>query len=213
MLTTLRKAEYAELMILFFIQSLAMAMWFVPLGTILDAHGLRTIKPLAFAASAVAAFISPLMFGALADRHVPPAKLLRGLALATAVFITLISKALKAHANAWLILALIQVFYLAYAPMFTISTALVLARLKEDVYKRQQLRQLAGDVVDRHFLHQNPPSIQQHPLLAHPCPSGIGPHQKGPALNHLHRPKAKGLIGQGHPRLIAGRGLDGRRRW
>jgi MFS family permease len=142
-LRTLRQAEYAELMILFFIQSLAMAMWFVPLGTILDAHGLRTIKPLAFAASAVAAFISPLMFGALADRHVPPAKLLRGLALATAVFITLISKALKAHANAWLILALIQVFYLAYAPMFTISTALVLARLKDAKKEFGPIRALA----------------------------------------------------------------------
>ena len=77
MLTTLRKAEYAELMILFFIQAAAMAIWFVPLGTILDAHGMHAIKPYAFAANAIAAFISPLMFGAMADRHVPPAKVLR----------------------------------------------------------------------------------------------------------------------------------------
>ena len=53
MLTTLRKAEYAELMILFFIQAAAMAIWFVPLGPILDAHDLHGIKPYAFAASAV----------------------------------------------------------------------------------------------------------------------------------------------------------------
>ena len=50
MLTTLRKAEYAELMILFFIQASGMAIWFVPLGPILDAHGLHHIKPFAFAA-------------------------------------------------------------------------------------------------------------------------------------------------------------------
>ena len=55
MLRTLRKAEYAELMILFFIQAAAMGIWFVPLGTILDANGLHAIKPFAFAASAVQA--------------------------------------------------------------------------------------------------------------------------------------------------------------
>jgi hypothetical protein len=44
MLRTLRNAEYAELMILFFIQGAAMAVWFVPLGPILDAHGYHAIK-------------------------------------------------------------------------------------------------------------------------------------------------------------------------
>ena len=95
MLRTLRKAEYAELMILFFIQAAAMAIWFVPLGTILDAHGMHAIKPFAFAASALAAFISPLMFGAMADRHVPPAKVLRWLALATGVTTAAIATAIR----------------------------------------------------------------------------------------------------------------------
>jgi nucleoside transporter len=131
MLRTLRKAEYAELMILFFIQAAAMAIWFVPLGPILDAHGLHDIKPYAFAASAVAAFISPLMFGAMADRHVPPARVLRWLASATAVTTAVIATALQAGLNRWLVLALIQVFSLSYAPMFSISTALVLARLQD----------------------------------------------------------------------------------
>jgi MFS family permease len=130
-LTTLRKAEYAELMILFFIQASGMAIWFVPLGPILDAHGLHAIKPFAFAASAVAAFVSPLMFGAMADRHVPPAKVLRGLALATSAVLLVISAAMQFHWNAWLILALIQIFYFSYSPMFSISTALVLARLRD----------------------------------------------------------------------------------
>ena len=43
-------------------------MWLVPLSTVLDAHGLHAIKPFAFAANGVAAFVSPLIFGALADR-------------------------------------------------------------------------------------------------------------------------------------------------
>jgi MFS family permease len=143
MLRTLRKAEYAELMILFFIQASAMAVWFVPLGPILDAHGLRSIKPFAFAGAAVASFISPLMFGAMADRHVPPAEVLRGLALATGALMALISAALQYHANAWLILALIQVFYLSYSPMFSISTALVLARLDDAKKEFGSIRALA----------------------------------------------------------------------
>ena len=112
MLGTLRKAEYAELMILFFIQAAAMAIWFVPLGPILDAHGLHAIKPYAFAVNALAAFISPLMFGAMADRHASPAKVLRWLALATGITMAVIATAIKDGWNPWLVLALIQIFSL-----------------------------------------------------------------------------------------------------
>ncbi len=143
MLGTLRKAEYAELMILFFIQAAAMGIWFVPLGTILDAHGLRTIKPFAFAAIGIAAFISPLMFGAMADRHVPPARVLRWLATATAVTMTVIATAIQHAWNPWLVLGLIQIFSLSYAPMFSISTALVLARLADAKKEFGPIRSLA----------------------------------------------------------------------
>jgi len=143
MLRTLRKAEYAELMILFFIQAAAMAIWFVPLGTILDAHGMNAIKPFAFAANAVAAFISPLMFGAMADRHVPPARVLRWLALATGITMAVIATAIKDGWNPWLVLALIQIFSLSYAPMFSISTALVLARLEDAKKEFGPVRALA----------------------------------------------------------------------
>ena len=143
MFKALRKAEYAELMILFFIQAAGMAIWFVPLGAILDAHGLHVIKPYAFAASAMAAFISPLAFGAMADRHVPPATILRWLALATATLMVFISAAIQHRWNAWLILLLIQIFYLAYAPMFSISTALVFARVQDAKKEFGAVRALA----------------------------------------------------------------------
>lgn len=131
MLTTLRKAEYAELTALFFLQGAAMSVWFVPLGNVLDAHGLHGIKPFAFAASALAAFVSPLMFGAMADRHVPPARVLRWLALATAVMMSLVSTAIKFHCRGWLVLALIQLLSLASAPMVSIATTIVFARLAD----------------------------------------------------------------------------------
>lgn len=142
-MTTLRKAEYAELMILFFIQAAGMAIWFVPLGSILDAQGMHDIKPYAFAANALAAFISPLMFGAMADRHVPPAKVLRWLSTATAMTMTVIATAMHQHWNQWLVLALILVFALSYTPMFSISTALVLARLEDAKKEFAPIRSLA----------------------------------------------------------------------
>ena len=120
-----------------------MAIWFVPLGTILDAHGMNAIKPYAFAANAVAAFISPLMFGAMADRHVAPAKVLRWLACATAITMAVIATAIKHGWNPWLVLALIQIFSLSYAPMFSISTALVLARLENAQKEFGPVRALA----------------------------------------------------------------------
>ena len=143
MLTTLRKAEYFELLVLFFVQGAGMSMWFVPLGPILDAHGLHALKPFAFAGSAVAAFVSPLIFGAMADRHATPAKVLRGLALATGISMAVVSTAIKFHAQTWLVLALIQIFYLSYAPMFSISSALVLARLEDAKQEFGSVRALA----------------------------------------------------------------------
>jgi nucleoside transporter len=143
MLRTLRKAEYAELMILFFIQAAAMAIWFVPLGTILDAHGMTAIKPAAYAASALASFISPLLFGAMADRQVPPARVLRWLACATGIMTAAIATAIQDAGHPWLVLALIQIFSLAYAPMFSISTALVFARLADAKKEFGPVRALA----------------------------------------------------------------------
>jgi MFS family permease len=115
----------------------------VPLGTVLDANGLHGIKALAFAATAAAAFVSPLMFGAMADRHVPPARVLRWLATATGVTMAVIATAIQYHWNPWLVLALIQIFALTYAPMFSISTALVLARLADAKKEFGPVRSLA----------------------------------------------------------------------
>jgi nucleoside transporter len=130
-LRTIRRAEYAELVTLFFIQGAALGMWFVPLSTVLDAHGLRAIKPFAFATSALAAFVSPLIFGAMADRQASPVKVLRGLSLATAAAMALASTAIHLGWNPWLTLALIQLHALCSSPTFSISSTIVFARLAD----------------------------------------------------------------------------------
>jgi MFS family permease len=130
-LRTLRRAEYAELIALFFIQGAALGMWFVPLSAVLGANHLDNIRAFAFAASAVAAFISPLVFGAMADRDASPVKVLRGLSVATAVTMTIASMAIKLHWHPWLVLAAIQLHALCSAPSFSISSTIVFARLSD----------------------------------------------------------------------------------
>jgi nucleoside transporter len=142
-LTTLRRAEYAELTVLFFIQGAALGMWFVPLSTVLDAHGMHDIKPFAFAASALAAFVSPLIFGAMADRHAAPVKVLRGLSLATAAAMALASTAIKLHWSPWLVLALIQLHALCSSPTWSIASTIVFARLADAKQEFGPIRAMA----------------------------------------------------------------------
>ena len=157
-LTTIRKAEYAELIALFFIQGAAAAMWLVPLTGVLEAHHLGTIRAYAYAATGLAAFISPLIFGAMADRHVSPVKVLRGLAFATAVMIAVVSGAIQAGWNAWLVLALIQVYCLCAAPLTSISSTIIFARLADSQKEFGSIRGLALYVSARRplRLHTSP---------------------------------------------------------
>jgi MFS family permease len=126
-LSTLRRAEYAELIGLFALQGAAMSMWFVPLSAVLDAHGLGHLKAYAFATSGVAAFVSPLIFGAMADRHASPVRVLRWLAVATALAMALASTAIRSGWGSAGVLALIQLHALCSSPTWSISSTIVFA--------------------------------------------------------------------------------------
>src|SRR5258708_15010829 len=119
--------EDAEWIAFFFIQGAPLGFGLFPLSIVLDAHGLHAIGPFAFAASAIAAFVSPLIFGAMADRHASPVKVLRVLALATAIAMALVSTAIRSHASAGLVLCLIQLHALCSSPTWSISSAIVFA--------------------------------------------------------------------------------------
>jgi MFS family permease len=139
----LRRVEYGELMLLFFIQGAALGMWFVPLSTVLDAHGLSSIKAFAYAASALAAFVSPLIFGAMADHTLSPVLVLRGLSLATAASMTLATTAIQLEWNQWLVLGTIQLYALCAAPTWSISSTIVLARLANSQKEFGPIRAMA----------------------------------------------------------------------
>jgi len=125
------KIEFAELSALFFIHWMALAVWMVPLTLVLDAYGLSVIQPYAFATTALAAFVSPLFFGAMADRHAAPTRVLRWLSLAAAAAVALASWAIQHGWNAWVVLMLIQLYALCFSPTVSISSSIAMSRLAE----------------------------------------------------------------------------------
>ena len=99
------------------------------MGPVLDASGLEAIKPMAFAASALAALLSPLFFGAMADRSIPPARVLRWISLGTALMVWMVAWAIELNLNAWIVLSLIQAQSLFCAPASSLSGSIVFSRL------------------------------------------------------------------------------------
>ena len=121
--------EKAELMLLLFIQGMALAAWFVPMGSVLDQANHRELIPFAFAASALAALLSPLFFGAMADRSVSPLTVLRWISAGTAVMNLLVAYAITAKLNGLIVLLGIQCQSLLSVPTNSLTISIVLARL------------------------------------------------------------------------------------
>ena len=125
------KRERLLLATLFFLQAHAISLWFVPFSSVLKAHELDWIMPWAFAASAVAALISPMLTGSLADQHISATILLRRLSLCIACFLTLTFWAIEHGWHPGWILVLIQLQHLCSAPSWGLTTQLVLAKLPD----------------------------------------------------------------------------------
>lgn len=125
------RGERVRLAVLFFLHAQAAGMWGLAMSNVLRTHGLERIVPYTFACAAVAAMISPLILGSLADQHIPANRLLRWLAGGTALFLGLTSLAIEREWGMWPVLTLLQMQSLCAAPMWGITTTIILARLRE----------------------------------------------------------------------------------
>ena len=128
---TIRRTEYGELAMLFFIQSMAVGIWMVPLSIVFKAHHLVGVAPYAFATSALAALVSPLIFGAMADRHASPVAVLRGLSVASAATMFIVAWSIESGWPPGLVLLLVQIYALCSAPTSSIVSAIVFSRLHD----------------------------------------------------------------------------------
>ncbi|MEI6713388.1 MAG: MFS transporter [Verrucomicrobiota bacterium] len=113
----------------FFVLALAIALWFVPFSSVLQSHGLEWLTSYALASTALAAFVSPMISGVLADRHFSATRLLRYLCLGTAILLALTFWAIQQNwSSAW-ILSLFQIQQLCSAPVWGLASMIVLASL------------------------------------------------------------------------------------
>lgn len=115
----------------FFVLAQAIAMWFVPFANVLKAHKLEWLIPYALASTAIAALISPIVTGAMADRHTSATTLLGYLSGATAGFLLLTFTAIERGWNSSLILGLFQIQQLCSQPCWGLASMIVLASLPD----------------------------------------------------------------------------------
>jgi len=110
---------------------MAGGIWMVPLSVVFKAHHLVGIAPYAFATSALAALVSPLIFGAMADRHASPVAVLRWLSVASAAAMSVVAWSIKSAWPPGLVLLLVQIYALCSAPTGSIVSAIVFSRLQD----------------------------------------------------------------------------------
>ena len=115
---------------LLFLQAHAVGLWMVTFSNVLHAHGLERLIPYAFSCSAVAAFISPLFIGSLADQHISAERLLGWLAAGTGMMLALAFVAIDRYWGAAWVLIFLQLQALCAAPTWGLVTTIVLSSLQ-----------------------------------------------------------------------------------
>ncbi len=123
--------ERLELCLLFLFQAHAQALWYVPFSNVLVAHGYQHILKYAYACGAIAAFISPMTGGALADRRFPAERILRWLFFGTGVMMSATFFGISHGWKPGWVLACLQMQQLFYSPAWGLSGAIVLSQLRD----------------------------------------------------------------------------------
>lgn len=118
-----------KLAVLFFLLGGTLGTWGVSLASVLRAHGFESIVPYAFAATSVAALVSPLAVGGLADQRFSSERVLRWLGVGSMFFLGLLFWGIHRRWSPLCVLALAQVHALWSTPTFGLTTSLVLGRL------------------------------------------------------------------------------------
>lgn len=106
-----------------------MGMWNVPLANIYAAYGKAHLVPWVLATTAIAAFISPLFVGALADQKTSPTLLLRWLALATSAALALTCYSLGSGWSDGMVLLCAQIQALVATPVWSIANSIIFSQL------------------------------------------------------------------------------------
>lgn len=115
---------------LYAVHACALGLWGVNLSNVLKEYGFEDLVPYVFACNSIAALLSPLAVGALADQRMAPERVLRLLGVGCVFFISLLYYAIQERWSPAWVLVLAQVHALWSVPTFGLSTSLVFSRLK-----------------------------------------------------------------------------------
>jgi MFS family permease len=127
---------------LFFMLAHALALWTINLSGVLKAYGYGHIISYAWATNAIAAIISPLIVGALADQCYSSERVLRWLGIGSALFLSALSFAIDRHWRGGAVLMLAQAHALFSVPSFGLATSLVISRLHDAKHQFGPVRAL-----------------------------------------------------------------------
>lgn len=125
------KASRRTLAAMFFATAMPMGIWGVPLANVFAAHGRGHLVPWVLATTSIAAFISPLFVGALADQRYSPVLLLRWLTLATSAALMLTCGSLAWGWSDFAVLACVQVQSLVATPVWSVTSSIVFSQLHD----------------------------------------------------------------------------------
>lgn len=119
----------AALSVLFFLHAGASALWIVPFANVMKAAGWGRYTFWGLIMGSLAAFISPLISGYLADRRLPAERLLAAGCGGAALFLFLAFQAVEHHWPVPVFLGLMLCYAVCNAPGFGLITTIVLARM------------------------------------------------------------------------------------
>lgn len=125
------KASRRTLATLFFFTALPMGMWGVPLANVFTAHGRGHLVPWVLATTSLAAFISPLFVGAMADQKHSPVLLVRWLTAATSAALLLTCGSLAWGWADAAVLACAQLLALVALPVWSVTSSIVFSQLHD----------------------------------------------------------------------------------
>ena len=122
-------ATFRQVTVFFFFHWFAAGLWQVSFGNVLKYAGLDRYIALAFAFTAAAALISPLLAGSFADRSIPPVQLLRWLYWFSGLSLTAVFAAIELNRGGNLMLVCMLLYSLCYSPCSSLLTSIALSNL------------------------------------------------------------------------------------
>lgn len=127
---SVQRGPFVRLSVMMLLQYMTYGSWWATIGLVLSSHGLGSIVGLAFSLAAIAAVISPMITGAVADRFFQSQKVLAALHAVGGVILLSLAPIVGAG-NGALLLAALFVYMLFFQPTAGMTNSIVFAHLPE----------------------------------------------------------------------------------